>query len=67
MFGYIAYLMREVKLKNITFGMWFAGKYLLSLTWLLIENEKMEFYKNKYEKTSQIIVANINYRDIIKV
>ena len=25
-----------------------------------------EKYRNKYEKISQIIVANMNYRDIIK-
>ena len=27
----------------------------------------MEYYNGRYEKISQIIIANINYKDIIKV
>ena len=28
---------------------------------------KSKKYRNKYEKISQIIIVNINYKDIIKV
>ena len=58
MLCYIVCLVRR-KLEIIALGMRFTDL-------CIVIEYKSKKYRNKYEKISQIIVAKMNYRDIIK-